>query len=298
MIGQRLEQLDRITERLQDPVDPHEVRRHLDEGREPIEIAELCNRSPETIRRILRDQGLSREDYKGPGAKEKRDRDRLRVVELREAGFGVKATRNRTGFTQRYTLTLLCEAGYSGEDLIIGSRSAEEVERRQSIVDLYMDSDLSQAKVGEAFGISPSRVSQILREEGLSASVRRRWRTEEEIGMPLEDIGTLYTDERLSCAEIAERTGMSGSWVLDQLKRLGIKRRPAECQGRKKDELRERSLLILKAILVHDWSQRRTARALGRSKSVVTETYRRFRDGELDVSFEEIRRAPDLDGSA
>lgn len=190
-------------------VDLHE------EGKTAPEIADVVQLSEARVQKLLANLGRTRFDRGGDAAKSQRDADRALVSQWLEDDVPERTMARQLKRSRSYVKTLKRELGEeSGPKLS---------ERDQEIVRLFLDGGMSQIEIGEKFGISNSRVSQIIRRAGYSEEDQRK---ADEDWVPDDELQRLYDEEGLSLRGVAKAVGMSKSGVRDRLSAMGVELRP------------------------------------------------------------------------
>ena len=199
------------------------------------QIAREVPLSPGRIQNILRDAGRTRFDRGGQKATSKRDEDRAKVQEWQEEGVPEREMARRLKKSRTYVKVLCRE--------ISGRTRTPSSERDKEIVRLFIEEGLDQIRIGKRFGISHSRVSQIIRSAGYTREDQRKaadgW-------VPDDEIQRLYEDEGLSQRALAKKLGMSKSGVRSRLLAMGVSLRTrAEGEQEKAERLKRRNEQIM-----------------------------------------------------
>lgn len=199
------------------------------------EIAKVMPQSAARVQNILRDAGRTRFDRGGQEATSERERERERIRQWQEDGVAEREMARRLGRSRSYVKVLRREAQ--------GRTRAPASERDQEIVRLFMEEGADQITIGEQFGITHSRVSQIIRSAGYTREDQQKAAKD---WVPDAEIRRLYVDERLTQRQTARHLGLSKTGVRSRLIAMGIELRGRqEAEEDQRARMRERDETIM-----------------------------------------------------
>lgn len=201
-------------------------------GVEKKEIAKIVDRSPETVKAILRYTGLSQ--LERDDEKRRRERDRKHVARLDAQGASAREIARQLGGRSDFYVRRLKQETRRKKS---GSSREPISERDREIVRLYTVVGLSQRKIAKKLGISQPCVNHTLRGLGYTGKDRGGYSPPSPSD---EDLRHLYLEKRLGIKAISKATGAPTSTLRERLLRMGVTlRKPKGAPGQGKREQTE-----------------------------------------------------------